>query len=91
MVGPPRGTNASDYGSVGAATPTDEELLPLPAKLRRRTTRAAAAAAACLAVAGTVAIARQTRPTKNDASLFARPGPRGKMGRAPPDGVVKHT
>ena len=68
MVGPPRGTNAPDYGSVGAATPTDEELLPLPAKLRRRTTRAAAAAAACLAVAGTVAIARQTRPTKNDAS-----------------------
>ena len=49
------------------------------------------AAAACLAVAGTVAIARQTRPTKNDASLFARPGPRGKTGRAPPDGVVKHT
>ena len=91
MVGPPRGTNAPDYGSVGAATPTDEELLPLPAKLRRRTTRAAAAAAACLAVAGTVAIARQTRPTKNDASLFAGPGPRGKTGRAPPDGVVKHT
>jgi len=39
----PRGTDdASDYGSVGAATPIDEEHLPLlPGKLRRRTTRAA--------------------------------------------------
>jgi catechol 2,3-dioxygenase-like lactoylglutathione lyase family enzyme len=89
----PRGTDdAPDYGSVGAATPIDEEHLPLlPGKLRRRTTRAAAAAAACLVVAGTVAIARRARPTEKHASLFARPDQRGETERAPPNGVVKHT
>ena len=85
MVGPPRGTNAQITAASGRR-PHRRGALPLPAKLRRRTARAAAAA--CLAVANMTG-ARQTRT--RDASLFARPGPRGKMGRAPPGGVVKHT
>ena len=53
--------------------------------------RRARAAAACLAVAGTVAIARQTRPTKNDASLFAGPVRAARRDALRPDGVVGHT